>query len=646
MTTAIGSDMRPVALAAARTRGARIAICGALMAEIRGRQVDALLPGRKGRQLFACLVVSRERPMTRDELIDAIWPVSAPVDPDGALSTLLTRVRAALGPGVVRGRGELLLDVGDDPWIDWDVARGSVGTAEKRLADGDPLGALTVAHAGLDIARLSLLPGVETPWVEDRRREMVEARVALLETAGRAAVHLGGEHLPAAERSARELIACEPYRESAYALLMEIHAARGNIAEALRVFDDLRRLLREELGLTPAPHVMRLAAELLEQKESARAAAPSSAVTPTASSSPDGPSPLPPSISAVAARMFAGGEARLRRVLAAVERTTSCPAVVALTGEPGIGKTRLAAELAVRAHRAGHEVLHGRAGDDATTPGQPFVEALRHHLAHCPGTAREVVDVLGPELGELARFVPELRAVAAPAGATNGDDPTLRGIVHAVTGLFAAIARRRPLLLVLEDLHAADRETLTLLRSVVGDHARRVTVLVTLRDDETPPPALRRLLLDLLRERLLDRIAVPALDAAETAEVIAGNQVATEDRRRVDAIHALAGGNPFYTEELVRAGANDAGLPRGLREALDVRLDALPPSTRRALAAAAATGRSFDVGTVARRTQANPGTIRAALAPAARTGILIAEDECRGRFSFRHGVVRRALLTP
>src|SRR4051794_28008569 len=191
--------------------GTRIALCGTLIVEIAGCRVDPLLPGRKGRQLFACLVIGRGRPISRDELIDAVWPDDTPADPDGTLSTLLTRLRAAIGRDLIQGRGELGLDLGDDAWVDWDAAHDSVGASERLLAAGDARGALERAAAGLEIARRPLLSGVSTPWLEDRRRELVETHVALLETAGRAALRLGHEYLPAAERNARELIEREPY---------------------------------------------------------------------------------------------------------------------------------------------------------------------------------------------------------------------------------------------------------------------------------------------------------------------------------------------------------------------------------------------------------------------------------------------------
>src|SRR3954469_20940493 len=92
-------------------RSCRVELCGLLAVEIDGRRVEALLPGRKGRQLFACLVISRDRPMSRDELIDVIWHTDSPADPDGTLSTLLTRVRTAVGHELIRGRGQLVLEL-------------------------------------------------------------------------------------------------------------------------------------------------------------------------------------------------------------------------------------------------------------------------------------------------------------------------------------------------------------------------------------------------------------------------------------------------------------------------------------------------------------------------------------------------------
>ena len=620
----------------------RVELCGLLSAEIGGRRIDAALPGRKGRQLFACMVVGRRRPMSRDELIDVVWPDEAPADPDGAFATLLTRLRTALGPGVLCGRGELVLDLGEDAWVDWEAARDSVAAAEARLATGDARAALEIGSAGLEIARRPLLPGISTPWIEDRRRDLVEVRAALLETSGRAALQLGGEHLPAAERSARELIDREPYRESAYALLMETHAARGNVAEALCVYDEVRRLLREELGLTPAPPLTALAGRLLEQPDDRAAAAPSA----PAAALP--PSPLPAAIAAVAARPFAGRRPELRRLLTSVlERPAAEPHVVAVTGEAGIGKTRLAAEVAARAHEQGHEVLHGRAERDGATPYQPFVEALRHHLAHDDALARELAPILRPELAELARLVPELRRAvpARPDEELAEPGVRLQRGCDAVTALCAAVARSRPLLLVLEDLQWADRAALDLLRQVArATQGARVTIVVTLRDDEPLRPELRAVLLELLRERALDRIALNELDESETIELVAAQCPAGATPGVIEAIRAEGGGNPFFVEELVRRELPGGALPVGLRDVVESRLERLPAATRHALAIAAAAGCAFDVATVARSADAQPGAILGTIAHAVRAGVLVADAARPDQFAFRHGLVRRALL--
>ena len=610
-----------------------------MSAEIGGRRVDAALPGRKGRQLFACMVVGRGRPMSRDELIDVVWPDEAPADPDGAFATLLTRLRTALGPGVLCGRGELVLDLGEDAWVDWEAARDSVATAEAALAAGDARAALEIGSAGLEIARRPLLPGISTPWIEDRRRDLVEVRAALLETSGRAALQLGGEHLPAAERSARELIDREPYRESAYALLMETHAARGNVAEALCVYDELRRLLREELGLTPAPPLTALAGRLLESDDGAAAAPSPPAAAPA-------PSPLPAAIAAVAARPFAGRRPELSRLLTSVlERPAGEPHVVAVTGEAGIGKTRLTAEVAARAHEQGHEVLHGRAERDGVTPYQPFVEALRHHLAHDDALARELAPILRPELAELARLVPELRRAvpARPDEELAEPGVRLQRGCDAVTALCAAVARSRPLLLVLEDLQWADGATLGLLRQVArATQGARVTIVVTLRDDEPLRPELRAVLLELLRERALDRIALSELDESETIELVAAQCPAGAAPGVIEAIRAQGGGNPFFVEELVRRELPGGALPVGLRDVVESRLERLPAATRHALAIAAAAGCAFDVATVARSADAQPGAILGTFAQAVRAGVLVADGERPDRFAFRHGLVQRA----
>jgi DNA-binding SARP family transcriptional activator len=248
---------------AARSGQTRIELCGRLVVEIQGEPLHERLPGRQGRVLFAYLVANRGRPVSRDELIGALWPDKAPAAPGPALSTLLTRLRRTLGNGRIEGRHGLWLRLPPGATIDLEVMQACAERAEQRLAGGRPQEAAEAARDALAVAQRRLLPEFEEPWVEERRREIAEHRQAMLEVCARAGLMLGGHELSAAERAARTLVAGNPYRESGYALLMEIHAARGDVAEALRQYDALRVFLRDELGVLPSPALMKLSERLL-----------------------------------------------------------------------------------------------------------------------------------------------------------------------------------------------------------------------------------------------------------------------------------------------------------------------------------------------------------------------------------------------
>ena len=202
--------------------------------------------------LFAYMAANRARPVSRDELMGALWPSTAPAAPGPALSTLLTRLRQTLGHGVLEGRRELRLVLPPGAWLDVEALQAHAARAEAALARRDMRAALQAGHEAVALSERRLLPEFAEPWVEERRRELEERRHAMLEICARAGLALGGLELLAAERAARALVELNPYRESGYALLMEVFAARGDVAEALRVFDTLRILLREELGVLPS----------------------------------------------------------------------------------------------------------------------------------------------------------------------------------------------------------------------------------------------------------------------------------------------------------------------------------------------------------------------------------------------------------
>lgn len=235
----------------------RIQLCGRLVVRIGGRRVESELPGRQGRLAFAFLTLSRHRAVTRDELEATLW--AEPADSD-RLSPLLSKLRGVVP---LDGRGEVRLALPPGAWVDVEAAAEGLHRAESAIARGDFAAAWSPARVAQHIAVRDLLPGEDAAWLDEERRRLEEIRARALEIVGRACVEIGGGELATAERAARSLIALAPYRESGYRLLMEVLAARGNAAEALVVYDGLRRRLRDELGAAPSGATQELHRRLL-----------------------------------------------------------------------------------------------------------------------------------------------------------------------------------------------------------------------------------------------------------------------------------------------------------------------------------------------------------------------------------------------
>jgi SARP family transcriptional regulator, regulator of embCAB operon len=252
------------------SRGTRIQLCGRLVADLDGRRVESDLPGRQGRSLFAYLAATRARRSTRDELVAALWPEGAPDAVDASLAALLSKLRRVLGPERLDGKGEVRLALSPEAWIDLEAAGVGIHRAESAVALGRWQEAWAPARTALYVAERGLLPGYDAPWIEERRRWLDDVRLRALECVGTAGLRMGGTELAAAERSGRALVEAAPFRESGYRLLMEALAAQENVAEALRVYDRLRVLLRDELGVAPGAASQELHRTLLRRLDAVR----------------------------------------------------------------------------------------------------------------------------------------------------------------------------------------------------------------------------------------------------------------------------------------------------------------------------------------------------------------------------------------
>lgn len=225
-------------------------------------------PGQQGRAAFAFLAGQRDTPLPRSALAEALWPKDTPPAWNTALSAIASKLRALLaGAGL---DGAAALSTGDGcyelrlprgTWIDHEAAAESIHEAESALKAGDPAQAYGPSAVAHHIARRPFLASEEGRWFEQRREKLGSILVRALEC--RAEVYLWNHEHTLAVEVAREAVELKPFRETAYRLLMRAHAAAGNTAEALWVYERCRALLSEELGVNPSPETQETHLKLL-----------------------------------------------------------------------------------------------------------------------------------------------------------------------------------------------------------------------------------------------------------------------------------------------------------------------------------------------------------------------------------------------
>ncbi len=627
----------------------RIQLCGRLSVELDGVELVQSLRGKQVPLLLAYLVLNRDRPVGREELIGALWPETAPRSQDAAMRTLLSRLRSALGRDIVAGRDELGLALPEPAWVDVEAAASEVWRAQRALDSGDARAAWALAQVPLNIASRGLLPGTQASWLEPRRQELADIRLQALEVIGRAGLTLGGTQLGSVERAARTLIDSEPYRESGYVLLMAALEAEGNVAEGLRVYDQLRSLLRDELGIAPSPEAIQAHERLLNPpaaRQSLTTAATAAEIE------------VPAELAAAASSPLVGRQAEMEQLEAWYRSPPDSERVMLLAGDPGIGKTRLLAETAVRAFASGAIVLAGRAPEETLVPYQPFLEALGHYVFRAP---LEELRVVAREYGaELGRLIPALRRRVPELPPPDPGDPETDRyrLFEAVAGLLAEISAAVPVLIVLDDLQWADRPTLLLLRHLArSPQNTRVSIMGAYRDVDQWSEGFDAALAGLRRERLTVQIDVGGLPEAEAMELVRLRAGGTPSLAFVQALYRETEGNPFFIEEIVRhltdagvrsqdAGARDlerVGLPEDVRDVISRRLDRLAPGSIEWLRVAAVIGRDFDSALLERVLGFDEDRFLSALEDALDAGLVTEAPGDPGRYSFAHALIRETL---
>ncbi|GGP77827.1 BTAD domain-containing putative transcriptional regulator [Saccharothrix coeruleofusca] len=545
--------------------------------------------GPKQRALLALLLLRHNRFLSADWLVDALWDGHPPSGARVTLRSYVAGLRRALEPGRgPRAAGELLR--GHAGGYELSVPPASIDAVRfTELVDGaaatpDPASAERRYAEALALWRGDL--PLELAAVRPDLARLTEARLAAEE--GRCASAVAAARHLAVLPDLRRFVAAHPEREAAREQLMLALYRAGRQTEALAVFDEGRRALAADYGVEPGERLRELHRQVLGH-----------AVPPPAAPAPAAPAP--------AARLV-GREAEVGLLAGMLDAARHDGGrVVAVVGEAGIGKTSLA--TAVEESAGDTPVVWGRCPDVGQAPPFWLWAQVVRALVTRPEAGRAGADTA------LAGFAAE--PAAEPA--TGGLDPAARFRTYeAVSALVRAVAEPAGLVLVLDDLHAADPDSLLLLRYLASTlHGSRVLVVATLRPYERDP-ALVAALADLARQPGFRQLRPAGLDAEAVADLVRGRTGAPAPAELVRRLVTRTGGNPFFITELLAAPEGEP--PPSVRDAVRLRLHALDEPTRECLDLLSVAGRELDLrllGPHATRlavtdlvTGAGPGAVR------------------------------------
>ena len=571
----------------------RIRLIGEMALEIDGTAAPPPA-SRRARSLLAWLAL-HPGPHARAEVAAHFWPDVLDSSARTNLRSALLTLRNELGPTGARhlaaSRDAIGIPRDGETWVD--------AVEFEALIDGGDL------EQAVAIGDAELLPGLDDDWVYSARDAHRDGLIAAFGRLAAAAEEVGD--LAAAARWTRRQVSHDPLSEDAHRKLIRRLAEAGDRPSALAAFAQLRTRLADELQMTPSAQTRELVDEIRREDRPA-GPAPSATLLPTALGMRRGPP-------------FVGRGETLERLRAAWSSARDgSPELWLIAGEPGIGKTRLAAELAAAVHRDGAVVLYGRAYPEPLAPYQPFAEALGR-----------------------SRF-------ADLVAAADNDRYVL------FDGVATELARPPGALLVIDDLHWAERPTLLLLQHVLrSSQPSPLFVVGTFRHAEVDAGhPLPEALAEVRREHPFERIVLDGLRPDELGDLIAGVTGSLGDERFVRAMHDETEGNPFFAEEVLRHLAESGsleqrmasgslgamGVPEGVKDVVGRRLARLGQHANHVLAIAAVVGRRFGLDVLERLSELDEEELIGALEDALAADLIADEPGTPGRFAFTHALVR------
>ncbi|ROO85718.1 transcriptional regulator [Actinocorallia herbida] len=578
-----------------------IRVFGAFEAEVSGARVA--LGGPRQRAVLALLVAARGQVVSVDRMIEDLWQGEPPAQAVTSLQAYVSNLRRLLEPerppraparvlvSVAPGYALRLPDAAVDAWW-FDALAQDPGRLAEALA-------LWRGPAFAEFA--------DEPWAQAEIGRLAALRLAVRERHVAALLRAGDA--AGAVPEAELLTGDDPLREEGWRLLALALWNAGRQADALAALRRARTTLADELGLDPGPALADLEGAILQQ----RTGLPGPVPSPTPPPAPD-------------RDLFLGRDDELAALIGLAAQ--GGPRVALVTGEAGLGKTALLTRLADVLEQRGWSVVAGRCPEsEGAPPAWAWTEALTSLARHVPAP-----EAIAPLLRDAS--------AAVPLDSTAG-----RFRLHrAVWAWLNDTARRRPLAVLLDDLHWADAETLTLLAAVSGDAP--VLLVAAFRGDEIGARLTGTLAVLARRSPL--RLALRGLPAQAVARIITAECGAGVDAATVAALAERTGGNPFYVRESARLLSSEGALvatsevPEGVRDVLRRRLARLPEAAVAVLRLAALAGRETEVDTLILAADTDEDGVLDALDAGLVAGLLA--ERATGGIRFTHALVQDTMV--
>jgi DNA-binding SARP family transcriptional activator len=603
--------------------------------EVRWDGQPVELGGPQQRAVIAHLALDVGHVVSVERLIDRLWGDEPPRTPLGTLQSYVSRLRRALEPERVAGASPQIL-VSEAPGyvlqlppdqVDVHRFRSLVTAARAATDSGQPRNALDHFEDALALWRGPALGGVGPD-------DLVQAIVVRLDGERQSAREDRFEVLLALGRHAEAVsrlqtaVDEQPLRERLWALLALALYRSSRQADALRALSTARSMLLDELGLDPGPELRELESRILAHDTTLLLTA----------GDPVAPITVAPERSAAPRTELVERSHEWQALLTALDAAGSDrPQLVLVEGDPGIGKSTLSDAFVAHASAAGWSTSTGRCVEPGLAPTLwPCIEIVRGMLGDLPPDTVAANGTTNP-----------LRRLVA-SGASSGVSLSPVEMADQFITMIDELGHK-PWVIVLDDLHWADRATLDVVRLVLERlGSRRVLVLGAHRPpDIVPDSVLGDMLGDLLRTPVVTtRIQMLPLDATGVGRLMEITTGVAPSDGLADRVQARTGGNPLFVAELARLAGerglnDDSVVPDAIRDVVRGRLARLPERATAELEVAAVLGERFDLRTAMAASERDPDSCLDALDSAIVTRILVPEGD---GFRFTHALVRDAVL--